>query len=858
MGRLYDKILLQFATQLCHARKAHINNGKHYDKNIFCESQGGFVTGRGALEQVFSFLTIKEHCRLMKSNLLAVFLDVRKAYDSVNFEYAIGRMNLLCPELCGLLKTWLQGRSITFKGDPEQRRIHLMRGVPQGSPFSPFVFNTVIDGFSHKLMETSLGVHIPPVGKHKERIINHELFADNALLLETSVERMELLIACGSQWAREAHMIFNPSDSALMVMGSSEFRKEAAAHTFEFDKDVSYTPEGGPPQNQIPIVETKKYLGVVLRSKGVQWGTEDLVEKMNSMFFHQISGRGVQKSVPVMTGLYLSCVLGSALYGTELQGIDLEKANIMHRRIVRFILRVYQKNSPRRLRGKLLGIENCDIYVTGRRARLFSRLSHAESPMLSHLLELGVKEQLESAKRLLVSITLVIPEIMGPGPKPRSCDFNRGFRRYVADIWRKSCSRVRDFRAVDVQSKLHMSSHLVVYSGLSVRPRMFMPPSIGPLSFADSELSYDPNKQWQGCASDGVDVWSTDASISNGSKIGYLGIHLIQQETHIGWRIKLDCTKMKTDMDVSMAELIGITCCYALAKFVPRLQLNQRRIMTVRCDSEIATRAVRGDGLMFKAEMGVVIDLTRKWWKISSQCLLKVPRELNRIADALAGGELLMSQRYCSPVTKRIVNSYIDGMVPFLKWMEKNTMCSLSFLSADVLEPEWIPFSPPFMGYYGMSFEGQLEKKSRPVSNFNCTLKCCLCGALEGNSRHLFRFTVCHGCLWSVQDAAVYVYRVHMPLVFPKIVDGKSVAQKRDCYLCGAKDMDSWDHLLQSCNNPNVVRIRLEANLSNIGNVHLPKIYSNEDLAKFILVIRGVKRIEKIRAQVRDILQTQL
>jgi hypothetical protein len=132
-----------------------------------------------------------------------------------------------------------------------------------------------------------------------------------------------------------------------------------------------------------------------------------------------------------------------------------------------------------------------------------------------------------------------------------------------------------------------------------------------------------------------------------------------------------------------------------------------------------------------------------------------------------------------------------------------------------------LPFNSPSMEFYGKLANGRIMKIPRPLSLENCTMRCECCGGLDGSSRSVFHDTVCCSCLWSVQDAAVYIYRIHLPLVFPKVVDGKVIQQYHDCWMCGARDEDTWDHLLSRCTCDQVVRARVDGGVISLENAGL-------------------------------------
>ena len=66
--------------------KAILNRLKPRAEVLLCESQCGFCSGRGCADQLFSLRTLMEKAREFHRPLYICFVDLRKAYDTVNHE----------------------------------------------------------------------------------------------------------------------------------------------------------------------------------------------------------------------------------------------------------------------------------------------------------------------------------------------------------------------------------------------------------------------------------------------------------------------------------------------------------------------------------------------------------------------------------------------------------------------------------------------------------------------------------------------------------------------------------------------------------------------------------------------------
>ena len=113
-------------------------------------NQRGFVPTDGCLANVFILDSLMGERTSARRGLALVSLDIRKAFDSVSYHSitrALQRTGV--PEyLSSYIQAKLQGAVTSFQvGRSSTRALEIRRGVRQGDPFSPLLFNLVIDEF---------------------------------------------------------------------------------------------------------------------------------------------------------------------------------------------------------------------------------------------------------------------------------------------------------------------------------------------------------------------------------------------------------------------------------------------------------------------------------------------------------------------------------------------------------------------------------------------------------------------------------------------------------------------------------------------------------------------------------------
>ena len=169
-------------------------------------------------------------------------LDLKAAFDRVP---KVGLARLLeqgfPPCLAAMTAHMLQPVTITTAGDPTNTARKLYKGVPQGSPLSPLLFDIFMDTLANELAKASPA--------HSEQPAS--LWADDVLLMAKSPSGLQWLLDVATRWAEEWGMSWNTGPGKSEVLGKDDERRFSLANKH---------------LRQVPEVE---YLGVTLDRKGL-------------------------------------------------------------------------------------------------------------------------------------------------------------------------------------------------------------------------------------------------------------------------------------------------------------------------------------------------------------------------------------------------------------------------------------------------------------------------------------------------------------------------------------------------------------------------------------------------------------
>ncbi len=151
------------------------------------EEQGAFRKGRGVEDHLFVLSWLEERNRRAKSRMILSFIDLQKAYDSVERSILWRRLLDigLTRECIQLIQGLYNGHERFIRLDQgNTERLKCERGLRQGCPLSPILFALFIAGIPSALREVEGGI---PMGG--ERICSL-FYADDIILINQSEEDM--------------------------------------------------------------------------------------------------------------------------------------------------------------------------------------------------------------------------------------------------------------------------------------------------------------------------------------------------------------------------------------------------------------------------------------------------------------------------------------------------------------------------------------------------------------------------------------------------------------------------------------------------------------------------------------------
>lgn len=202
---------------------------------IIGKNQTGFIKGRNILEGVVVLHEVLHELRRSKTQGLILKIDFEKAYDRVRWSFL--EQNLIgkgFPQkwIAWVMQTVLGGQVCVNVNGERSPYFKTFRGLRQGDPLSPLLFNVVADALGIMLDKAVVKGHVKGVlGDLIPGGISHIQYADDIVIMidgsDSSIRNLKLILYC-FEWLSGLKINFHKSE--VFVFGVDQKRKERMAN----------------------------------------------------------------------------------------------------------------------------------------------------------------------------------------------------------------------------------------------------------------------------------------------------------------------------------------------------------------------------------------------------------------------------------------------------------------------------------------------------------------------------------------------------------------------------------------------------------------------------------------------------
>jgi len=186
------------------------------ERGLLPECQAGFRKGRSVEDNLFVLGAVIESAKRRRSPLVLAFVDVQKAYDTVNRDVLwVKLQNLGISEGClGLIQSLYRDtrRTVEWKTYSTES-FPTNTGLRQGCPLSPLLFAMYVSHIPTSIEEISLGAKVG------ESRFTSLFYADDIVLMSESKEEMRLSLNVLYKELDQLDLCINYDKSKVIRMG---------------------------------------------------------------------------------------------------------------------------------------------------------------------------------------------------------------------------------------------------------------------------------------------------------------------------------------------------------------------------------------------------------------------------------------------------------------------------------------------------------------------------------------------------------------------------------------------------------------------------------------------------------------
>ncbi|XP_075975709.1 uncharacterized protein LOC142976307 [Anticarsia gemmatalis] len=319
---------------------------QHIDSNnILAEQQKGCRRfSQGCKEQLIIDSVVLKQVQKTKSNLFSMYIDYKKAYDSVPHTWLVQVLEIykIHPTIVTFLKTimtqWSTVLKLTTSNESiETQPIHIQRGIFQGDALSPLWFCLALNPLSNILNATTLGYPLNDTitdgqTDGQRNLLNHLLYMDDIKLYAETENQLTELANITEQFTKDIQMEFGIDKCKINSVRAGQNHQH------------NYTLSTGEHIEALSEQDAYKYLGYnqllqIHHKQTKQKLTTQFQHRLNTILKTQLNSRNTIKAINTFVIPLLTYSFGIIAWTkTELRTLQ---------RKINTTMTKFRKNHPR-------------------------------------------------------------------------------------------------------------------------------------------------------------------------------------------------------------------------------------------------------------------------------------------------------------------------------------------------------------------------------------------------------------------------------------------------------------------------------------------------------------------------------
>ena len=275
-----------------------------HENELIASEQIGFREKSRTSDHIFTLKhLVTNHLNAKKGNkVFACFIDLRKAYDSINHKALFHKLRKynINGNFLSLIQNLYQKTKCAVKVNGRRTDFfQYSKGVRQGCPLSPLLFNLFINGIVKCLNKNN------PKPLKLNQNISCLLYADDLVIFSSSKEGLQKSLDAAANYFSKWNLDINYDKTKCMIFNK---RGDKGKHEFNIKGNI------------IKNVKVYKYLGIHISSKNcsLKNSLNELAKKANRALFSLKSNLNLMKMpVGLVLKLFDTMIVPILLYGAE-------------------------------------------------------------------------------------------------------------------------------------------------------------------------------------------------------------------------------------------------------------------------------------------------------------------------------------------------------------------------------------------------------------------------------------------------------------------------------------------------------------------------------------------------------------
>ena len=195
-------------------------------EGLFDSSQKGFIPGReGCLEHASSLNELVQHTKRTGTEIFLMALDFTNAFGSVPHKLIFEQLQNkgIPPKIISVIRSiYHNNQTILEFGGESSEPINWRKGVIQGCPLSPILFNLCVDPLLNaiKTVNSNCGVFTNFEGRTHKHVV--QAYADDVVIISESKDEMETLLQTVEYFCDFSHLKLAPHKCLCLALTNED------------------------------------------------------------------------------------------------------------------------------------------------------------------------------------------------------------------------------------------------------------------------------------------------------------------------------------------------------------------------------------------------------------------------------------------------------------------------------------------------------------------------------------------------------------------------------------------------------------------------------------------------------------